>query len=130
MHWRDIKGFEQRLRRILDQVQASAITGLRGHIEINKEAIAKIKSAIAEQIFDETEFADFVASHGQGDPTEAGLEAGRKLFAIDGDMAKAAFEIVFQGLVAPEEDHAASGPMEETPTTNTASRRTRTTLAP
>ncbi len=130
MHWRDIKGFEQRLRRILDQVQASAITGLRGHIEINNEAIVKIKSAIAEQIFDETEFTDFVASHGQGDPTEAGLEAGRKLFSIDGDMAKAAYEVVFQGLVAPGEDHAASGPMGEATDTKAPPRRTRATFAP
>ncbi len=44
---KDAEEFDRILYQILEHVQASAITGLRGHDPINKAAIAGIKSAIA-----------------------------------------------------------------------------------
>jgi hypothetical protein len=53
--------------------------------------------------FDEIELADYVCSHGFGDPTQEGVELGKKLIADGDDYATAGHEIVARGLTTESE---------------------------
>ncbi|KZX58070.1 hypothetical protein A3709_19180 [Halioglobus sp. HI00S01] len=48
--------------------------------------------------FDETQAADYIASHGNGDPTADGIALARKLFANGSTYAEIGHEVVFRGL--------------------------------
>lgn len=53
---------------------------------------------MAEHEFEETQFRDFVAAHGAGNPTPEGVEYGERLMREGDDVATAAFEVVALGM--------------------------------
>lgn len=52
--------------------------------------------------FDEDVFAEFVASHGYGYPTDEGIEKGHEYMQEGMDYAEAAAEVVTLAQCAPE----------------------------
>jgi hypothetical protein len=53
----------------------------------------------ARPAFDAVQFADFVASHGFGDPTPEGYNLGLQLYAAGDDYATIGAEVTARGLV-------------------------------